>query len=390
MKIICKAALSFLVVASIFSVQTLACTTFCLKNKGEVLFGKNYDWMIGDGMIFVNKRNVEKSALVTGRETPARWLSKYGSVTFNQYGKDNPSGGMNEAGLVIELMWLDDTQYPKPDARPALDVLEWIQYNLDISANVAEVIKNTEAVRIASPVKLHYLVNDKAGNSATIEFLGGNLVAHTGEKLAVSALANDTYEKSLNYSKSVTPEKAKTESSFDRFTRAANKTKDFSANPKTEAEAVSYAFEILSSVAQKNATQWSIVYDQKRAKIHFRSLQSPAIKTIDTRAFDYSCGSTVKIFDINSKEAGDVSGKFADYTRRANRDLIERAFNGTPFLKSVPAASRDEMAAFSENFTCDGGQANRKPEMATAQNDQPAHGFLYNALQYVGKLIGVV
>jgi choloylglycine hydrolase len=390
MKIICKAAFSFLLLASLLTAPALACTTFCLKINGEVLFGKNYDWMIGDGMIFVNKRGVEKSAMVSGNETPARWVSKYGNVTFNQYGKDNPSGGMNEAGLVIELMWLDDTEYPKPDARPVVDVLEWIQYQLDVSANVGEVIKNTEAVRIASPVKLHYLVNDRQGNSATIEFLDGNLVAHTGEKLAVPVLANDTYEKSLTYSNSTAIEKAKTESSFDRFTRAAQKTKDFGAKPKTEAESVNYAFEILANVAQKNSTQWSIVYDQKRAKIHFRTTPSPLIKTIDARSFDYACGSAVKIFDVNAKDSGDVSGKFTDYTRKANRDLIERSFNGTPFLKPVPASSRDEMAAFPENFTCDGVPASRKPQMATARNNPAEQGFLYNAIQYIGKLIGVV
>jgi choloylglycine hydrolase len=390
MKIICKIALSFLVVISVFNAEIFACTTFCLKNKGEVLFGKNYDWMIGDGMIFVNKRGVEKKAMVAGNEAAARWISKYGSVTFNQYGKDNPSGGMNEAGLVIELMWLEDTEYPKADSRPVVDVLEWIQYSLDISGTVEDVVKNAEAVRIASPVKLHYLVNDKAGNSATIEFLDGKLVAHTGEKLAVSTLTNDTYEKSLNYSKATAPEKAKTESSFDRFTRAAAKTKEFAQKPKTEQEAVNYAFEILSNVAQKNSTQWSIVYDQKRGKIHFRSMQSPIIKSIDTKSFDYSCGNAVKIFDVNSKESGDVTAKFADYTRAANRDLIERSFNGTPFLKIVPSASRDDLAQFSENFVCEGVQADRKPQLATAQNNNPEHGFLYNALQYVGKLIGVV
>lgn len=390
MKIICKIALSFLVVISLFNAEIFACTTFCLKNNGEVLFGKNYDWMIGDGMIFVNKRGIEKSAMVSGNETAARWVSKYGNVTFNQYGKDNPSGGMNEAGLVVELMWLDDTEYPKTDARPVIDVLEWIQYQLDISANVEEVVKNAEAVRIASPVKLHYLVNDKAGNSATIEFLNGNTVAHTGEKLAVSTLANDTYEKSLNYSKTVAPEKAKTESSFDRFIRAADKTKKFADKPKTEAESVNYAFEILSNVAQKKTTQWSIVYDQKRAKIHFRSMQSAAIKIIDTKSFDYSCGNAVKIFDVNSKESGDVTAKFSDYTRQANRDLIERSFRGTPFLKAVPASRLDEIAQFPESFVCEGVQANRKPQLATAQNNNSEHGFFYNALQYVGKLIGVV
>ena len=128
--------------------QSFACTTFCLKSKGEVLFGKNYDWMVGDGLVFVNKRGVAKTS--TEESNPAKWVSQYGSVTFNQYGRENPSGGMNEAGLVIELMWLDETQYPKVDSRPAVDVLEWIQYQLDNSATVEEVIKNSEKIRINS------------------------------------------------------------------------------------------------------------------------------------------------------------------------------------------------------------------------------------------------
>ena len=133
-----------LLVTVIGTHETLACTTFCLKNKGEVLFGKNYDWMIGDGMIFVNKRGVSKMS--AAEKNPARWNSKYGSITFNQYGREAPSGGMNEAGLVIELMWLDDTRYPQPDSRAEVDVLEWIQYNLDTAASVADVIKSSEAI----------------------------------------------------------------------------------------------------------------------------------------------------------------------------------------------------------------------------------------------------
>ena len=123
--------------------QTFACTTFCLKKNGEVLFGKNYDWMIGDGLVFVNKRGVAKVSNEGNLTNPAKWVSKYGSVTFSQYGRENPSGGMNEAGLVIELMWLDETQYPKVDARPTVGTLEWIQYQLDSSATVEEVIANS-------------------------------------------------------------------------------------------------------------------------------------------------------------------------------------------------------------------------------------------------------
>lgn len=330
--------------------QARACTTFCLKNKGELLFGKNYDWMVGEGMVFVNKRGVAKTA--TEDVNPAKWTSKYGSVTFNQYGRENPSGGMNEARLVIELMWLDDTQYPAADSRPALDVLEWIQYQLDTSATVAEVVANSEKTRISSRVKLHYLVSDKAGNAATIEFLDGKLVAHRGTSLPVSTLTNDTYGKSLEYSKISSAEKARTVSSLDRFVRAAKKTSEFDKQPRSGADAVSYAFEALSDVAQPGYTQWSIVYDQKRGKIYFRTMQSPEIRLIDTKAFDYSCGSVVKILDMNAKDSGEVTSRFVAYTRQANRDLIERSFNGTDFLKNVPVAVKDNLAAHPEGFVC--------------------------------------
>ena len=37
------------------AVPVLSCTTFCLRGGGEVLFGKNYDWMIGDGMVSIRR-----------------------------------------------------------------------------------------------------------------------------------------------------------------------------------------------------------------------------------------------------------------------------------------------------------------------------------------------
>ena len=331
---------------------SFACTTFCLKHNGEVLFGKNYDWMVGEGLVLVNKRGVEKSAVSEGRPNPARWVSQYGSVTFNQYGRENPSGGMNETGLVIELMWHADAQYPKADTRPIVGTLEWIQYQLDNSCTVAEVIENSEKVRIASEIPLHYLVSDKAGNAATIEFLNGKLWAHVGKTLTVSALTNDSYEKSVKYAAATPFERARTNSSLDRFARAAQRTAEFERQSQTEQDAVNYAFAILSNVAQPGYTQWSIVYDQKRGKIYFRTLQSPQIKMIDTAAFDYTCASAVKMFDANSKESGEVTLKFAEYTRSANRSLIERSFEGTEFLKRVPAQEKDAAASYPETFPC--------------------------------------
>lgn len=365
MKILRSILAVSLLITVIASSEGFACTTFCLKNKGEVLFGKNYDWMIGDGMIYVNKREVAKFSQM--EKNPAKWESKYGSVTFNQYGRETPSGGMNEAGLVIEIMWLDGTKYPASDGRPEIGVMEWLQHNLDTAATVAEVIKNTEGLRVTSPVTLHYLVADRKGDSTTIEFLDGKLVAHTGDKLPVATLTNDTYASSLEYAKKTDAANAKSISSLDRFARASKRTSEFSAKPTTEKEAVDYAFETLADAAQPGYTQWSIVYDQKRGKVYFRTLKSPAIKVIDTRAFDYACGSTVKMLDIDTPAAGEANARFIDYTREGNRNLIERAFKGTPFLKDVPPIAIDQNAAIPEKFGC-----------ATSPSKAPAKAVSHN------------
>src|SRR5688572_1406395 len=105
------------IVFVLFATAADACTTFCTRG----LFGRNYDFEIGDGMVVVNKRGMRKQS---NTAVPASWTSRFGSVTFNQYGRDNPTGGMNEQGLVVELMWLDGTRYPRPDARPEVGTLE--------------------------------------------------------------------------------------------------------------------------------------------------------------------------------------------------------------------------------------------------------------------------
>src|SRR5256714_14805006 len=86
--------------------QTFACTTFCLVGKGEVLFGRNYDWTVGDALVLVNKRGVAKTATIIDSDNGAKWVWKYGSFTFNQYGRENPTGGLNGMVLVAEQMWL--------------------------------------------------------------------------------------------------------------------------------------------------------------------------------------------------------------------------------------------------------------------------------------------
>jgi hypothetical protein len=60
----------------------------------------------------------------------------------------------------------------------------------------------------------------------------------------------------------------------------------------------------------------------------------------------------MRILDANSNDSGDVTNKFVAYTRKANRDLLERSFNGTEFLKDISVSLRDFFAEYPENFPC--------------------------------------
>ena len=353
-KVLLAALLSFALPAAL-APRAKACTTFCLAAGDGVYFGKNYDWQIGRGFIFVNKRGLAKSALVGPPHTPARWTAKYGSLSFNQYGREQPHGGINEAGLVVELMWLDAAEYPAPDSRPAADVLSWIQYQLDNFATVGEVVANGERLRIASQVKLHYLVADRAGRAATVEFIGGRLVAHTGATLPAPVLTNDTYSESVAYLKAHegfggTRALPRGAGSLERFARAAALVKGYKPGPRP---AVEYAFDVLADVAQPSATQWSIVYDLRNLRAHFRTRDNPRTRTVALSAFDLSCATPAKMLDMNAPDqAGDVSKQFSDYAREANRALIEFSFRNTSFLSNVPAPVLDALAAFPESMPC--------------------------------------
>ena len=148
------------------------CSSFVLKNGKTVLLGKNFDWTLDQGLILKNVRNTHKVAYYTHDGTPASWTSKYGSITFNQNGKEMPYGGMNEKGLVVEMLWMDETQFNISEDKAYLNELEWIQYQLDNFHSIDEVIANIESFKIY-PIqgKIHYLLADTQGKSVIIEYV---------------------------------------------------------------------------------------------------------------------------------------------------------------------------------------------------------------------------
>jgi penicillin V acylase-like amidase (Ntn superfamily) len=337
-----------LTLGSLFAEITAdACSTLCLRHNGRIVFGKNYDWTVEDGLLIVNKRglvHVSDTGVRNGT-VPARWISRFGSVTFNQYGRNFPSGGINEAGLVVELMWADGSRYPREDWRPTVDCLEWIQYQLDTAKTVSDIIASDRKIRIHSNIPLHYLVADRDGAVATIEFIGGKLVAHTGKDLPVAALTNDLYQDSLRFLENLhwIPQDG---GSRARFARTAERVKNFKGG-----DPVSYVFDALTNV-RSDITQWSIVYEIDNRQVHFRTRSNPQVRTLAMKSLDFSCGTSVLVFDLKDKSFGDIRPHLKAYSKELNLNLIRSSFAQTDFLARTTHAELDRIASLPDSSVC--------------------------------------
>jgi penicillin V acylase-like amidase (Ntn superfamily) len=108
---------------------------------------------------------------------------------------------MNEAGLVVLSLGLDGTQFPKPDDRLAIDENGWIQYQLDNSATLADVVESIKHLRLSSRSigDSHFFLCDKSGACMVIEYVGEQSRVYTGGDLPYPILANDTYQNLMNY-----------------------------------------------------------------------------------------------------------------------------------------------------------------------------------------------
>jgi hypothetical protein len=224
--------------------------------------------------------------------------------------------GMNEAGLAISTMWLRETHNPPPDERPPLISALWVQYQLDTCATLADVMAKDARVRIADTVD-HYLVCDRSGACAVVEFLEGQTVFHTGAAMPVKTLTNHAYQKAVTAWQA---DRLHGDNSLERFGIAADRVIEF--QPADAASAVAYAFDTLDQASGQatggSPTQWSIVFDTENLRVHWRTSRNPEIRTVDFARLSFDCRTPVDTLDVHAPLAGDVSDQLGRYDFDAN------------------------------------------------------------------------
>jgi penicillin V acylase-like amidase (Ntn superfamily) len=335
----------------LFTGYTYACSTFLLSKDGKHVFGRNYDWVSGNGTVIVNTRGVFKTSFMPDNNKSISWTSRYGSLSFNQFGKEFPHGGMNEKGLVVEMMWLDGTSYPAADQRASINELQWIQYQLDNSATIDEVIASDKMIRISrnDAAPLHYLVADSKGHAATIEFIKGKMVVNNGNESGYPVLTNTVYSEALTAFKTNKNNLSVFDNSIARFATACTMVQQFTT---VDEPPVDYAFSILKKVSQGAFTKWSIVYDISNASIYFSTSDHPKRKLVAMRDLDFTCKRNTISLNLTSSQSGNVYSFFTPLSFEQNRNDIVRSARESVSHINISNAGIERTAEYFKKVSC--------------------------------------
>ncbi len=311
-----------------------ACSTVRLQAGKELIYGHNLNANGLDvpGLVFVNPRGIFKTGrswmeLVTrGRKNPSSlaWISRYGSVTFNAFGRDLPDGGMNEAGLFVWEMGLSNEEvvYPKNDSLPRLNQMQWMQYVLDNFSSLEEAVACAREIEIDG-WGWHFFLGDAEGNCAAIDFVSGRVVVHRGADMPVPGLFNALYSREVEWSRYFqgfggTYEVRLDDPRVPRFVKAARLLREYDPSR----DPVAYGFQLLDRLFVTETADWSVLFDLRRQTVHFRTSRNRAIKRFSISAFDFSNSGPLRVLDIDIPEPGDVTSRFAPLDPRKLASFI--------------------------------------------------------------------
>ena len=304
--------------------------------EGQTVTGRTMDWFVTDmdTNLWMYPRGLERNS---NTATPLIWKSRYGSVVTTVY-EGVSADGLNEKGLVANMLYLAESEYPPEvagDARPTLPITAWVQYVLDNYATTAEAVEAlrkedfrmvTVSAPTGEPGTVHLSISDASGDSAIFQYIGGKLVIYHSRDYQVMT-NSPTFEKQLalaKYWKDIggSVMLPGTNRAADRFARMSYYINEATqtADPR---RAVATVFSVMRNVSvpigikipgQPNIadTLWLTVSDQKNKVYYYQDTNSPSILWANLNAMDFSEGSGPRRLqmDGNPDLAGDQTKNF--------------------------------------------------------------------------------
>ncbi|MBL7965135.1 MAG: linear amide C-N hydrolase [Flavobacteriales bacterium] len=317
-----------------------SCTRLVYQGpNGTVLTARSMDWK-GDipANMWVFPRGMERN----GEVGPAsvQWKSRYGSVIVSSWDIAS-SDGMNEQGLVANMLWLVESEYPAftpGGQRRGLSISLWAQYALDNFANVKEAVealRKEEFVVVTDKLPgtdrvatVHLSLSDASGDNAILEYIGGRLTIHHDRSYTVMT-NSPTFDQQLAlnaYWQSIggTVMLPGTNRAADRFARASFYLK---AIPQTDDTriAVASVFSVIrncsvpfgiSSESEPNIsnTRWRVVADQRNLVYFYEDVLTPNAFWVDLKKLDFGPKGKVRKLALAQQQvySGETSRQFVE------------------------------------------------------------------------------
>jgi choloylglycine hydrolase len=315
--------------------DSVACTRAVYFGKErQTVTGRSMDWIEDmQTNLWVFPRGMKRDGGL-GKASP-EWTSKYGSVVASIY-EGGTADGMNEKGLVANLLYLAESEYPAADdKRPGLCITAWAQHVLDNFATVHEAVAELKkgafrVVPVSAPNgakgTVHLAISDSTGDSAIFEYVKGKLVIHHGKEYQVMT-NSPTYDKQIainEYWKEfdgavMLPGTVR---AADRFARASYYINACQQSSDAR-EAVAAVFSVMRNVSvprgirkkgapNVSATIWLTVADQKNRVYYYQDTNSPGALWVKLDKIDFKDGTGVRKLTLAGKPdvSGDQSANF--------------------------------------------------------------------------------
>ncbi len=303
-----------LIIVCFLSYFTVSATSiFVLKSADSLLVAKSYVSANQIGYLVVNPRNELKQSMANGYAA-INWKSIYGSVTFNQLSKDFPIGGMNEKGLVVELISTNEMSISDENKLFSLSEFETVQYLLDNCADIEEFVKVVERINVVPFYGMyHFFATDTTGNSCVVEFIRGEIVINslTSNPNYLPILSTNIYEKSIG---AVLGDKPRVNRGDKNFSYLADCDLSYTEN-----------VDFMLSALQNKNTVWNIIYDLHNNSIKFKSKGQIAYREIDVNICDFDSQER-SFIDINSLTQQNINFELKDLSQNDNIVLMTNSF----------------------------------------------------------------
>ena len=318
-----------------------ACSRILWNNNNlAVVVGRTMDWPEStEPILTVFPRGMERDggrtgSVVTVKDNPARWTSKYASLVTTVYGIGSVDG-LNERGLAGHLLYLNATDFGTRDpSKPGLQAGLWLQFVLDNAATVDEALALLETVQIVATearghaATLHLALEDESGDSAIIEYVEGKPVVYHGREYRI--MTNDpTYDQQIALLKQLDFSKPSSDmplpgnvKATDRFQRAAYYS-SMLPEPRNEREAIAGILAIARNVSVPFGapykgfgiynTEYRTAINLTQRHYYFELTTSPNVIWADLEEFDLEPGAPVMVLDPdNVGLSGNVTASFQE------------------------------------------------------------------------------